>query len=124
LIDTLDHARRVRWATAVHFDFAFSGTFSLHTCIAIDQTGRTSIAEQEHMGAAMRLLKRLPDGDFQLVSVSSKHPPPYAIPSHTWADGQEVTYSELVAGTGKDKSVYDKIVFCSERAAADGLEYC
>ncbi|KAK7177910.1 hypothetical protein PSPO01_16043 [Paraphaeosphaeria sporulosa] len=72
----------------------------------------------------MRLLKRLPSGDFQLVSVSNDQPPPYAILSHTWADGQEVTYSELVAGAGKDKTGYAKIRFCSERAEADGLEYC
>ncbi|KAJ4376901.1 hypothetical protein N0V86_006338 [Didymella sp. IMI 355093] len=72
----------------------------------------------------MRLLKRSPDGDLQLVSVSSDDPPPYAILSHTWADGQEVTHSELVAGAGKDKTGYAKIRFCSERAAADGLEYC
>jgi hypothetical protein len=72
----------------------------------------------------MRLLKRLPGGDFQLVSVSRDHPPPYAILSHTWSDGQEVTYNELVAGAGKDKTGYAKIRFCSERAAADGLEYC
>jgi hypothetical protein len=72
----------------------------------------------------MRLLKRLPDGDFQLVSVSSDHPLPYAILSHTWINGEEVTYNELVAGTGKEKTGYAKIRFCSERAAADGLEYC
>ncbi|KAJ4403177.1 hypothetical protein N0V91_006754 [Didymella pomorum] len=71
----------------------------------------------------MRLLKRLPGGDFQLVSVSNDQPPPYAILSHTWADGEEVTYSELVAGTGQDKTGYTKIRFCSERAAVDGLEY-
>jgi hypothetical protein len=72
----------------------------------------------------MRLLKRLSGGDLQLVSVSNDHPPPYAILSHTWADGQEVTYDELVVGAGKDKTGYAKIRFCSERAAADGLEYC
>ncbi|CAN9283507.1 unnamed protein product [Alternaria alternata] len=72
----------------------------------------------------MRLLKRSPGGDLQLVSVSSDDPPPYAILSHTWADGQEVTYKELVDGTGKDKTGFGKIRFCSERAAADNLEYC
>lgn len=72
----------------------------------------------------MRLLKRLPSGAFELVSFSSDNPPPYAILSHTWTQGQEVTYNELVAGTGKDKTGYDKICFCVEQAAADGLEYC
>lgn len=88
----------------------------------IDQTGQTFIARQERVSAAMRLLKRLPNGGFELVSVSSDNPPPYAILSHTWADDQEVTYSELVAGAGKDKKGYAKIRFCSERAAADGLD--
>jgi hypothetical protein len=72
----------------------------------------------------MRLLKRLPGGGFELVSYSNDvDPPPYAILSHTWTEGQEVTYNELVAGTGKDKTGYDKIRFCGNQAAADGLEY-
>ncbi|KAF2621980.1 kinesin light chain 1 [Macroventuria anomochaeta] len=72
----------------------------------------------------MRLLKRSPSGGFGLVSLSCGDPPPYAILSHTWKEGQEVTYNELVAGTGKDKTGYAKIRFCSKRAAEDGLEYC
>jgi len=71
----------------------------------------------------MRLLKRLPGGDFDLVSFDDDDLPPYAILSHTWTEGQEVTYNELVAGTGKHKTGYQKIYFCSSRAAADGLEY-
>ncbi|KAH8704321.1 kinesin light chain 1 [Phaeosphaeriaceae sp. PMI808] len=71
----------------------------------------------------MRLLKCLPNGDFQLIPLNDDRPPPYAILSHTWTEDQEVTYNELVAGTGKDKTGYAKIHFCSERAAADGLEY-
>ncbi|KAF1941895.1 HET-domain-containing protein [Clathrospora elynae] len=71
----------------------------------------------------MRLLKRLSSGDFELVSFNDENPPPYAILSHTWTEGQEVTYKELVAGTGKDKIGYDKIRFCGVRAAADSLEY-
>ncbi|EMD95880.1 hypothetical protein COCC4DRAFT_123647, partial [Bipolaris maydis ATCC 48331] len=38
-------------------------------------------------------------------------------------DGQEVTYNELLAGTGANKRGYAKICFCGERAAADGLDY-
>ncbi|CAN9235994.1 unnamed protein product [Alternaria alternata] len=71
----------------------------------------------------MRLLKRLSSGDFKLVSFDNRELPPYATLSHTWMDGQEVTYDELVAGASKHKAGYDKIRFCSERAAADGLEY-
>jgi hypothetical protein len=77
----------------------------------------------EHTGTTMRLLKRLPAGDFELISFNNDDPPPYAILSHTWTEGEEVTYNELVAGTGKGKTDYDKIRFCGERAAADSLEY-
>ena len=66
----------------------------------------------------------MPNGGLQFASVSSDDALPYAILSHTWADGQEVTYSELVAGAGKDKTGFARIRFRSERAAADGLEYC
>lgn len=69
----------------------------------------------------MRLLKRLSSGDFKLVSFNDENPPPYAILSHTWIESQEVTYNELVAGAGKDKTGYDKIRFCCGQAAADGL---
>ena len=71
----------------------------------------------------MRLLKRLPNGDFELISFNDDDPPPYAILSHTWTEGQEVTYNELVSGTGKDKIGYAKIRFCVDRAAEDGLQY-
>jgi hypothetical protein len=71
----------------------------------------------------MRLLQRLPGGDFELVLFNDETPPPYAILSHTWTEDQEVTYNELVAGTGREKTGYDKILFCGRRAAADGLQY-
>ncbi|KAH8730454.1 hypothetical protein GQ44DRAFT_756360 [Phaeosphaeriaceae sp. PMI808] len=71
----------------------------------------------------MRLLKRLSDGSFGLTSFNNDSLPPYAILSHTWTEGQEVTYNELVAGIGQDKAGYAKIRFCGERAAADSLDY-
>lgn len=71
----------------------------------------------------MRLLSYLPNCGFKLASFDDEHPPPYAILSHTWTEGQEVTYDELVAGTGTHKSGYDKLRFCGERAATDGLEH-
>jgi hypothetical protein len=71
----------------------------------------------------MRLLRRRSDNDFELVTFDTDDLPPYATLSHTWADGEEVTYNELVAGTGKSKAGYVKIRFCGERAAQDGLQY-
>ncbi|KAF2999802.1 hypothetical protein E8E13_006354 [Curvularia kusanoi] len=73
--------------------------------------------------APIRLLKRSLSGGFELTSFDSDDPPPYAILSHTWTEGQEVTYNELLAGTGKGKTGYAKICFCGDQAAADGLEY-
>ena len=70
----------------------------------------------------MRLLKSTStDNSFELNTFADEIPP-YAILSHTWNDG-EVTYDELVAGTGKNKAGYAKIHFCVNKAAEDGLEY-
>jgi hypothetical protein len=71
----------------------------------------------------MRLLKRSPGGDIQLITVKDGDPPPYAILSHTWTEGQEVTYNELVAGEGENKTGYAKIRFCVDKAAEDGIEH-
>ncbi len=70
----------------------------------------------------MRLLHRKPDGRLELMPPEDE-PPPYAILSHTWSVGQEVTYDDFVNDVGKDRSGYAKIRFCAERAAIDGLEY-
>jgi hypothetical protein len=69
----------------------------------------------------MRLLKLVGPGDFSLVQVPTHNTFPYATLSHTWIDGQEVTYQELISGTGKSKSGYGKLKFCGEQAMKDGL---
>jgi hypothetical protein len=72
----------------------------------------------------MRLLQRLPDGNFQLNSFhDDNRVPRYAILSHTWTEGQEVTYRDFVEGAGRNKTGFEKIRFCSDQAAADGLQY-
>lgn len=68
---------------------------------------------QERASAIMRLLRRSPNGNLELISFLS----------HTWTEGEEVTYNDLVSGTGIDKTGYAKIRFCVDRAAKDGLEY-
>ncbi|KAH7087860.1 hypothetical protein FB567DRAFT_355749 [Paraphoma chrysanthemicola] len=72
----------------------------------------------------IRLLKRGTNSDFELASFDDHDEslPPYAILSHTWGK-DEVTYDELVSGTGRDKAGFDKIRFCGERAAENGLEH-
>jgi hypothetical protein len=73
----------------------------------------------------MRLLQRLDTGVFSLTEdlLGDDTIPPYAILSHTWVDGQEVTYQDLEGGTVGGKSGYDKLWFCAEQAKRDGLQY-
>lgn len=72
----------------------------------------------------MRLLRRSDTSNFSLTPFPEEAIPPYAILSHTWgADTEEVTFDDLTNGTGKDKPGYEKIRFCGEQAAQDGLEW-
>ncbi|KAF2184207.1 HET-domain-containing protein [Zopfia rhizophila CBS 207.26] len=73
----------------------------------------------------MRLLEVLPNGDFRLTGkLLDDAIPPYAILSHTWGDeSQEVTLEDIVGGSGRGKAGYEKIKFCGEQAARDGLQY-
>jgi hypothetical protein len=49
---------------------------------------------------------------------------PYAILSHTWGeDDQEVSYKDLKDSSEKTKDGYKKLLFCSQQAARDGLQY-
>jgi hypothetical protein len=73
----------------------------------------------------MRLLKQKSPGEFVLTNdfVNDDDIPPYAILSHTWREGEEVTFRDLMEGTGEDKSGHHKIQFCGEQAKRDGLQY-
>jgi len=73
----------------------------------------------------MRLLHYSSAGQLSLTKdLIGDHIPEYAILSHTWgADTEEVTFGDLMDGTGKNKTGYDKIRFCGEQARRDGLEY-
>jgi hypothetical protein len=70
----------------------------------------------------MRLLEMKAPGEFSLIQVATHNTLPYAILSHTWTD-QEVTYQDVMNGTGKSRSGYEKIKFCGEQATRDGLQY-
>ncbi len=48
--------------------------------------------------------------------------PPYAILSHTWGE-DEVTFRDLAEGTSQSKAAHEKIRFCAQQAAKDGLQY-
>jgi ankyrin repeat protein len=72
----------------------------------------------------MRLLQLDAKGECSLVEYVGSNIPRYAILSHTWGpDGDEVTFQDLINGTGEDKRGYRKIRFCADRAARDGLQF-
>ena len=73
----------------------------------------------------MRLLECNSAGEFSLTEdiVDDDKIPPYAILSHTWNEGEEVAFQELIDGTGKVKPGYEKIRFCAAQAKRDGLRH-
>jgi len=73
----------------------------------------------------MRLLKLNSDGRFSLVWFPKDKIPPYAILSHTWGRGEddEITFKDLVNGTGDNKKGFEKLRFCSNQAMANDLYY-
>ena len=73
----------------------------------------------------MRLLECKSNGALSFSEFSGRRVPDYAILSHTWAtdSATELTYRDVQEGAGKTKAGYDKVRFCAEQAAADGLRY-
>jgi hypothetical protein len=68
--------------------------------------------------------------DFSLTSFVDVRTPEYAILSHTWDHGQEISFSEMMAifadphHPGAGKSGYKKIVSTCQHALADGISFC
>jgi hypothetical protein len=73
----------------------------------------------------MRLLERNSAGQLSMTKdIIGPDIPKYAILSHTWGmDTEEVTFKDMMDGTGEDKPGYKKIRFCAQQAADDGLQY-
>ncbi|KAI1670785.1 HET-domain-containing protein [Pyrenophora tritici-repentis] len=73
----------------------------------------------------MRLLEIQHDGTIALTEdlMGAGNVPAYAILSHTWLPGQEVTLDEFKRGLGRDKAGFDKIRFCAQQAQRDGLRH-
>ncbi|KAF1811699.1 hypothetical protein P152DRAFT_459167 [Eremomyces bilateralis CBS 781.70] len=73
----------------------------------------------------MRFLKRGSNRHLSLTEdlATDDVPKKYVVLSHTWKHGEEVTLDEFINGTGKNKAGYNKIEFCGEQAARDGLEH-
>lgn len=69
-------------------------------------------------------LLRVIDGHFTLDRFPGTNKPPYAILSHRWEDDdEEVNYQDIRSGTGHGKKGFEKLQFCSNQAARDGLTY-
>ena len=63
----------------------------------------------------MRLLERNSAGEFSLTKDFGDDIPRYAILLHTWGvDTEEVTFRDLIDGTGEGKAGYGKIRFYGE----------
>jgi hypothetical protein len=73
----------------------------------------------------MRLLESNSAGQLSLTKdLIGDDIPKYAILSHTWGvDTEEITFKDMMDGTGEDKLGYKKIWFCGEQARRDGLQY-
>ncbi|KAK7179092.1 hypothetical protein DPSP01_014134 [Paraphaeosphaeria sporulosa] len=73
----------------------------------------------------MRLLKLSGDDEFSFTKniLDENRIPPYAILSHTWQEGEEVTFDEFSNESSKSKAGYTKLRFCAQQAKRDGLEY-
>lgn len=73
----------------------------------------------------MRLLKYSDHGEISLTDdiLNEDKLPTYAILSHTWEANEEVTFYDLTNQTGKDKAGQNKIRFCMQQAARDGIYY-
>ena len=70
------------------------------------------------------LMRLLHIGDLSLIEFIGNDIPCYVILSHTWgADHEEVTFKDMVDGTGNAKAGYRKIRFCEKQAAKDGLQF-
>jgi hypothetical protein len=71
----------------------------------------------------MRLLKLDNGGCYILELFQKDKVPPYAILSHTWGrrDDDEVTYQEIMDGTGGNKLGFKKLDFCAQQAKHDDL---
>lgn len=83
-------------------------------------------AASSYVRNTMRLLEYTSKDSVRLTEqfVNDEKTPPYAILSHTWLEGQEVTFDDLINGNGTDKTGYNKIMFCARQAHRDGLDYC
>ena len=122
----LPHDAQLQLATVVrrYHPPSISGccTPSLYPSVPIP--GEFVLQTSPRSANTMRLLKISGDGNFSLVKFIGLEIPPYAILSHTWETGdQELTFQDMIRGTGRYKAGYKKIQFCEEQAKKDNFQY-
>jgi hypothetical protein len=61
----------------------------------------------------MRLLKRSADGKISLEKFRDDTVPRYAILSHTWIEGKEITFQDFESGTRQDSAGYERYASAS-----------
>jgi len=72
----------------------------------------------------MRLLRVDENVEFSLTDDLIDNIPPYAILSHTWGeDHEEIGFKDMSIGPKKTKLGYNKLRFCAQQTARDGLRY-
>jgi hypothetical protein len=72
----------------------------------------------------MRLLTLNEDDELSLTKDLRENIPDYAIPSSTWGeDEDEVSFRDVMEGSGKRKSGYNKLRFCKTQVKRDGLRH-
>ncbi|KAJ5033272.1 kinesin light chain [Bipolaris maydis] len=82
-----------------------------------------SLVTKVRAASAMRLLHLDAPGRLILTDFRGKPIPPYAILSHRWGDS-EILIEDIFNGNYKKKEEgYQKLRFCAEQAAQDGLQY-
>jgi hypothetical protein len=74
--------------------------------------------------SGLRLLRRDKDGNLHFQEFIGGNVPPYAVLSHRWIDGEEVTFDEMQDGSATHKAGYLKVKRFAEEAFFDGFEYC
>ncbi|USP72913.1 vegetative incompatibility protein HET-E-1 [Curvularia clavata] len=83
---------------------------------------------KKYQVALKELLKFICDGRLRTETFNGAKIPQYAILSHTWKEGEEVTFADLKELDSTDTAVqskqgWQKIRFCAQQAKRDGLEY-
>jgi hypothetical protein len=74
--------------------------------------------------SGLRLLRIEADGHLHFREFTDEGVPPYAILSHRWISGQEVTFEEMRDGSATHKIGYWKVVTFAQKVFSDGLKYC